>query len=138
MLEKIVNRGQAGVDEAARRIAIAFGLRTGGATTTMSPGDVDPRLEDNVRESDATLWLGLTASPEAQSTVQSCLRLGRPCLPIDPCASFDPPEIARWIVEHQVKTLNVTGNREEDEPGSGERAERLLTEVLVHLGHIRA
>ncbi len=36
-----------------------------------------------------------------------------------------------------VKTLNVAGNREHEEPGIGDRVEQFLIDVLVELGHAR-
>ena len=40
------------------------------------------RTEQNVRDSDATLWFGETTTADAQATVGACQRLGKPCLPV--------------------------------------------------------
>jgi hypothetical protein len=56
-------------------------------------------------------------------------------MPIYPGASFQPAQVAIWIADHKVKTLNVAGNREGDEPGIGARVEQFLGQVLRHLGH---
>ncbi|HEV3004986.1 MAG TPA: putative molybdenum carrier protein, partial [Pirellulales bacterium] len=73
----------------------------------------------------------------AQATVEACQRFGKPCLPLYPAASFEPSHVADWIAQNNVKTLNVAGNREHDEPGIGHRVERFLDEVLEQLGHRR-
>ena len=53
-------------------------------------------------------------------------------------ASFQPSHVAAWIVENQIRTLNVAGSRECEEPGIGEKVEQFLGEVLLHLGQERA
>src|SRR5207244_3695351 len=95
------------------------------------------RTVKNVQESDATLWFGETTTSGAQATVGACHGSGKPCLPVYPGASFEPAHLARWIAENKVRTLNVAGNREADEPGIGDRVERFLGEVLQELGHRR-
>jgi len=55
-----------------------------------------------------------------------------------PGASFEPCQVAAWITENRIGTLNVAGNREGEEPGIGDRVERFLGEVLRQLGHERA
>ena len=56
-------------------------------------------------------------------------------MPVYPGASFEPSHVATWITENQIRTLNVAGNREAEEPGIGDRVERFLGEVLQLLGH---
>jgi hypothetical protein len=158
MLDRIISGGHTGADQAAWRAAVAFGLPTGGWMSngfqtadgpraefaerygaTELPTDNDlARTEQNVRDSDATLWLGDTTTAAAHATVAACHRLGRPCLPVYPSATFQPAHVATWIVENRVRTLNVAGNRETDEPGIGDRAERFLGQILQQLGHQRA
>jgi len=155
MIEKIISGGQIGADQAAWRAARAFGIPTGGwmpegfltedgphpefaqrSGATEMPTDNDlARIERNVRDSDGTLWLGDTTTLDAQATVGACHRLGRPCLPVYPSAIFKPSHVAKWVSENKIRTLNVAGNRETDEPGIGYRAEQFLVKVLQHLGH---
>jgi hypothetical protein len=112
-----------------------FGERYG-ATEMSTDSDVS-QTERNVQDSDATLWLGDTTTADAQATVWACHRLGRPCLPVYPSATFEPSHVATWIAENQIGTLNVAGNREGEEPGIGKRVERFLCAVLQQLGHRR-
>jgi Circularly permutated YpsA SLOG family len=43
--------------------------------------------------------------------------------------------VAEWIVEHEVRMLNVAGNRESRAPGIGDRVERFLADMFRRLGH---
>jgi nucleotide-binding universal stress UspA family protein len=157
-LEKIVSGGQTGADQAAWRTALAFGIPTGGwmprgfltedgprpefaeqyGATEMPSESAPARTEQNVRDSDATLWFGETTTTGAQATVGACQRLVKPCLPLNPGASFEPAHVATWINDNRIRTLNVAGNRESAEPGIGKRVERFLGAVLQQLGHRRA
>jgi hypothetical protein len=157
MLEKIISGGRTGADRATWRAARASGVATGGWMprgfavedgprpefseqygATELPADDDlAGTERNVRDSDATLWFGETTTSAAQATVGACLRSGKPCLTIYPGAAFEPAQVATWIAENQVRTLNVAGNREGEEPGIEARVERFLGAVLQQLGHRR-
>jgi hypothetical protein len=158
MLDKIITGGQTGADQAAWRVARAFGVPSGGwmprgflteggprpefasiyGAGEMATEDPSARTKQNVQDSDGTVWFGETTTTGAQTTVGACLSLGRSCMPVYPEASFEPAHVARWVVEHQIKTLNVAGNRESDEPGIGEIVEWFLGQVLEQLGHRRA
>src|SRR5258708_3176034 len=158
MLEKIISGGQTGADQSGWRAAPAFRVRTGarmprGFRTEDEahpespersggaelPTDSDSeRTEQNVQDSGATLWFGGTTTSGAQATVGACQRLGKPCMPVYPGASFEPSQIATWITENQIRTLNGAGNRESEEPGIGDRGERFLGQVLQQPGRERA
>lgn len=155
MLDKVISGGQTGAEQAGWRAARAFGVATGGWMSNgfatgdgphpefaelygagESPSDDEQaRINCNVKDSDATLWFGETTTWGAQATVGACQRLGKPCLPVHPDASFEPDHITAWIVENQIQTLNVAGNREDAEPGIGDRVHLLLLQVLQQLGH---
>ncbi|SRR5579883_3051704 len=158
MLERILSGGQTDTDQAAWRAAQAFGVATGGgmpkgiliedgprpefaecAGAAEMPAENDlARTEHSVQNADGTLWFGATTTAAAQMTVGACHRLGKPCLPVYPDAAFEPSQVATWITENQIRTLNVAGNREREEPGIGARVEAFLTQVLQQLGHQRA
>jgi hypothetical protein len=155
MLEKVISGGQAGAELGGWRAARASGVPTGGWMSRgfLTADGPDPglaqqygaaelptddellRIESNVQDSHGTLWFGETTTSAAQATVGACHRLGKPCMPVYPGASFEPSHVATWILENRIKTLNVAGNREGDEPGIGERVERFLGQVLQLLGH---
>jgi hypothetical protein len=158
MLERIISGGQTGADQAGWRAARVFGVPTGGCmaqgfvtedrpyqeltetyvAAEMTTDSALDRIEQNVEHSDATLWFGVTTTSAARVTVEACLEFYKPCMPLDPAASFEPSHIARWILENQIRTLYVTGNSEKDEPGIQDRVELFLGQVLEQLGHQRA
>jgi Circularly permutated YpsA SLOG family len=139
MLEKIISGGQSGADRAGWRAAKAFGVSSGGwmprglvaeegphpefadeyGATELTANSVRDRTEQNVLAADATLWFGVTTTLHAQATVGACHRFAKPCMPVYPGASFEPCQVATWIAEHKIGTLNVAGNREDEEPGIG-------------------
>jgi hypothetical protein len=153
MLESILSDEVGEVGEAARNAARAFGLAirdgapgcghdeggAGAAETGTSRrdgcqgGPSRYRIERGVRDSDATLWLGETATSRAQATVMACLALGRPCLPISQEASYEPSQVAEWLRRHGVRTLYVAGDFEAEGPGMVDRLERFLGEVFLQL-----
>jgi hypothetical protein len=94
--------------------------------------------EQNVQDSDATIWFGETTTEGAQATLRAFHRFGKPCMPVYPGASFEPSHVATWIAQDKISTLNVAGNREAEEPGIGAAVERFLGQVLEQLGHQRA
>ncbi len=103
------------------------------------PADSAPdRTETNVLYADATLWFGVTTTLGVQETIVACQRFAKPCMPVYPGALYEPCQVAAWITENKIGTLNVAGNREDEEPGIGNRVERFLGEVLQQLGHERA
>ena len=103
------------------------------------PPDEPPAwYEQNVRDSDATLWFGKTTTSGAQETVRASRRFGKLCMPVYPAASFEPSHVVAWITENGIRTLNVTGNHESESPGIGVRVEQFLGQVLQQLGHERA
>jgi hypothetical protein len=155
MLDRMISGGQTGADQAAWRAAQAFGVPTGGwmpkgfltedgtrpdfaeryGAAEMPTGSMTARTEQNVRDSDATLWFGETTTAAAQATVGACQKFAKPCMPVYPGASFTPSHVAAWIRENQIRTLNVAGNREGEEAGIGDRVEWFLGQVLQQLGH---
>ena len=146
---------RSGADQAAWRAAKAFGVATGGwmqkgfltedgphpdfaarfAAAELPTDSSTARTEQNVRGSDATIWFGETTTAGAQATVGACLiSASRACRSTrarcssrrtSPCGSS----------KTRSETLNVTGNREDEEAGIGERVEWFLGQVLEQLGH---
>jgi Circularly permutated YpsA SLOG family len=158
MLRKILTGGESGTEQAAWRAAKAFRIAVGGWMPEGFATDDGPRpefaelygsielptdnstapTEQNIHDSDATLWFGDTTTKEAQTTVETCLLLGKTCMLIYPTAAFAPAHVAAWLRDERIGTLTVAGNREAVEPGIGERVERFLGQVLELLGHERA
>jgi hypothetical protein len=153
MIDRVISCGQTGADRIAWRVAQSFGVPTGGAmlwgfraedgrhvdfaetygahqlpTTTQAA-----HLLANVRDSDGTIWFGRTDSLTGRTALETCERLDRPCLVISLNGERDddPQDVVRWIVRHQIRILNVAGNRESLEPSITERTEAFLRDVLA-------
>jgi putative molybdenum carrier protein len=79
----------------------------------------------------ATPRSGLVKStpPGAIETLDACMIAGKPFKAVIP-GSTRPRQVAAWIVEQDVRTLNVAGNRERRSPGIGARVERFLADVF--------
>jgi len=152
MIERVISGGQTGADRIAWRVAQAFGIPTGGAmlwgfrAEDGRHGDFaqiygayqlptithTAHLFANVRDSDGTIWFGRTDSLMGRAALETCERLGRPCriVPLDG-EPVDPPDVVRWIAGHQIRILNVAGNRESLEPALTERSEGFLRDVFA-------
>ena len=148
MIERIVSGGQTGVDRAALDVALALGLPCGGwcprgrraedgpiderypLRETPSP-DYPQRTEWNVRDSDGTLVLtrGRPGGGTAL-TIALARRLGRPCLVVDLASDPDPDPVRRWVESEGIRTLNVAGPRESQQPGIQDDARAVLKITL--------
>jgi len=140
LLEKIISGGQTGADQAGLKAGKLLGLQTGGTApwnwmTQKGPqeallksyglaaGPKDPRTYPmrtrlNVQNSDGTVWFGDLSSPGGRLTH----RCANECNPQKPMkVNPNSKELMEWIVEHQIKVLNVAGNREEKNPGITQR-----------------
>jgi hypothetical protein len=104
VVTKVVSRGQTGADQAGWRAARAFGIPTGGwmprgflteegsrpefaelfGAFEMPTPDYRARTEQNVRDSDATVWFGDVTTQCARATLGACDKLSRSCLRVVP------------------------------------------------------
>jgi nucleoside-triphosphatase THEP1 len=158
-LVKVISGGQTGVDRAALLAALARGLECGGWCPPGRDSEAGPipddlplketpqerspdaphvprsqRTEWNVRDSEATLLLrpGRTSptSPGTDWTSRCARRSGRPILVCDPADPDAPSRIRAWLCALRVRTLNVAGPSEAEQPGIEEAARQLLLEVF--------
>lgn len=157
---KVISGGQTGVDFAALRAARACGIETGGTApkgwlTEDGPapwladyGLVEhesltypPRTEANVRDSDATIWIGNPRSPGARLTLRMSQTHKKPLfwvpkawvLPDEPSIhshAMCVANVKHWLLWDHFQVVNVAGNRESSNPGIGKAAEAFLTEVF--------
>jgi hypothetical protein len=148
LLRRIISGGQTGVDRAALDVAIELGLAHGGwcpRGRRAEDGPIDRtyklretrsakyhiRTRRNVLDSDATLvfYRGEIAGG-TELTLRYAREHGRPHLAVNP-AEADAAAIRRWLVEHQIETLNVARPRESTWPGAYEESRSLLRELLA-------
>jgi hypothetical protein len=160
-LRKVISGGQTGADQAGLRAAVRSDIATGGHAPrgwlteagpapwleayglAEHPGGYAARTVANVRDADATLAFEAVRSAGTDLTCRECERLGRPLLVVvlrnwgDTVAprdmAFSPRDVADWLTEQAVATLNVAGNRESRAPGIGACVEAFLVEAFAPL-----
>lgn len=160
MLTRIISGGQTGVDQAALRAAISFGIAIGGwcppgrvsedgvipdtFPLTETPDDRShdapntprsQRTEWNVRDSDGTLVLCLGPLDDADTGTRfsaSCAtRYGKPLFVADPADLADVRRVREWIDAHGIQKLNVAGPSEQTCSGIGDLTETFMHQVLA-------
>lgn len=158
-LRKIISGGQTGVDQAALRVALEFGLAIGGwcppdcncedgtipdlFPLTPTPKECSPnaphvprslRTEWNVRDSDATLvLLPDTVQHDAGTawTIECAQRYAKPLLTSHPFSERAAIDIYYWLSQLDITVLNVAGPSEKTCAGIGLATERLLRQVFL-------
>jgi hypothetical protein len=162
-MRKIVSGGQTGVDQAALRAAMAYGLAIGGwspPACVSEDGKIpeifplketpeersqdaldiprSQRTEWNVRDSDATLvlWPGTFDKRDlgTRYTVDCALRYKKHLSICDATEQHDVDKAIEWIIRNNIETLNVSGPSERTSPGVGALAERFVRELLHEHG----
>ena len=146
-LTKIISGGQTGADQGGLLAGKELeGIETGGTApngfrTELGSSinllrdyfglresdriDYSSRTRDNVRDSDGTAVFGDANSVGTTLTVQTCIYTSKPYI-INP----DERELLNWAIEHEIKILNVAGNRESKNPGIQERVRATLVEAF--------
>jgi hypothetical protein len=150
ILQKVISGGQNGVDQAGLRAAHKLGITTGGwaphgwqtldgpAPWLVEYGLVEhvsgyaARTEANVRDSNATIRIArFWNSSGERCTLRAILKWGRQYYDVRSQNAVE--ECHRWLIEKEVRVLNVAGNAEQTAPGIGDTAERFLTAVFEGL-----
>ena len=127
-ITKIISGGQVGADFIGLELAKEMGITTGGTAppgfqTSTGPqevllksyglkeGEADPvtyrkRTIKNVQDSDGTVLFGKESSPGSKLTKGAATANKKPYLS-NPTAK----ELSTWIIDNNIKTLNIAGNR---------------------------
>jgi hypothetical protein len=91
------------------------------------------RTKANVRDSDATLWIGDWHTHGGRATLDACRIQDKPFMLLFRGATR-PSQVCDWLGTKGVRVLNVAGNRESVDRGIGERVGRFLIRVFRQLG----
>lgn len=145
MIEKIISGGQTGADQGGLEAARKLGLKTGGTAPLGWKTETGPqpellsgyglrectvpgypaRTRWNILSSDATVIFGIISEPGSKLTCDLCRKLKKPWA-VNP-NKLDLLCLLAW---HNVRVLNVAGNRESKNPSIQERVRNFLVEAL--------
>jgi Circularly permutated YpsA SLOG family len=154
IFSKIVSGGQTGADRAALDFAIAQSIPHGGwcpkgrraedgvisnryALTETPDADYTQRTEWNVHDSDGTVIfsLGERLSGGSEQAARFADRYRKPWLHLvqrgDTLAAAEM--LRQFLIRNSIKTLNVAGSRESEEPSVGEFTTSVLEALLEML-----
>jgi hypothetical protein len=151
----IISGGQTGADRAGLEVARKFSIATGGVAPlgyrTQAGSDLSlqqfglsedtttnyaSRTKKNVLLADATLVFStLPVSTGSALTINLCIAHQKPYLLVPLPVIESPTAIVEWIEKHQVRVLNIAGNRQRAIGTSSiyEICVQVLTEVLFSL-----
>ena len=154
IIKKIVSGAQTGTDQGALKAAERYGIPTGGfvpkncrtldgnrpdllikynLTETKSTGYRE-RTYFNVLESDGTIRFAHTfESPGERCTLNAIKQYKKPHFDID---IHNPPkyvEVIKWIVDNNIKILNVAGNSEKTSKGIEKFVQKFLEKIFERL-----
>lgn len=139
-IEKIISGGQTGADRAALDFAIAHGIPHGGWCPRgrwAEDGIIDTRYhltetptehsaqrtEWNVRDSDGTVVFSISPALVGGSKLTRVIasQYERPCLHLsrERDGESAAAKLQEFVTEHRIKTLNVAGPRQSQEPEIG-------------------
>jgi len=137
-IKKIISGGQTGVDCAALDIAIKLNISHGGwcprnrhaedgkiadiykmrETQSTQP---EVRTKLNVSDSDGTLVfvpvMPITVNDGTNLTIESAKHQRKPYYICDLSVTIDLDQISQWILDNNIKVINVAGPRESQAPG---------------------
>ena len=152
----IISGGQTGADRAALNFAIRHGIPHGGwcpkgrlaedgpidvrypLKETPSPNYVQ-RTEWNARDSDGTVVfsIGEVLTGGSKKTVELAEKHGKPVLHLSRSGGPASPEQALlgFILEHNIKVLNVAGSRASKEPEVGAFVQEVLDKTWPSTGN---
>jgi hypothetical protein len=158
MIEKIVSGGQTGVDRAALDAAIALGIPHGGwlprgrktengpLPHTYQLKEMDSitykdRTLQNVIDSDGTLIIARgPLSGGSIITLKAARAIDKPCLHINlknTPAFLATSTIVEWLMDFNIKILNVAGPRASKDPTIYDDAKKIV-EGVYYLGMVKA
>jgi hypothetical protein len=151
MLRKVISGGQTGADRAGLKAAKDAGLATGGWMPKgfkALDGDhpefaqlygiqehpspyYPPRTFRNVQESDGTVRFATRWNSLGEvCTMKAINKYGKPYFDVDVLGETQPADLADWLLENNIRVLNVAGNAEKTSPGIEEFVYAFLSETF--------
>lgn len=148
MINKIISGGQTGADRAALDFALTNGISCGGFCPkgrAAEDGPIDEkyplaetqtddpaqRTAQNVLHADGTLIIcqrvpfGGTAL-----AVEVAFEAFKPFFVQNMKRGYNIDDIKSWMLQYKIKTLNIAGPRESEEPGSYELTMKVLGDLI--------
>jgi len=158
---KVISGGQTGADFGGLAAAYQFGLETGGwmppgfmteagskphwakkfglktiATSGHPVADYVARTYANARDSDATIRFATHFDSKGEKcTLRAIKKFDKPYCDVNPDNPPPVSDVVDWIIQNDVKVLNVAGNRESKSPGLGRFVIGFLSQVFQEMGH---
>jgi len=150
VIAKLFSGGQTGADRAALDWAIEHGIQHGGwcpngrlaedgpidarYTLKETPGtEYDQRTEWNARDSDGTVVFSIkeTLTAGSKQTIEFAQQHGKPVLHLFRNGGPTSPELAlrHFILDHDIKVLNVAGPRASHESEVGAFVKEVLSKT---------
>jgi hypothetical protein len=147
---KIISGGQTGADREALETARDLGIETGGFVPKgwLTEDGPDPSLQEfgcvehrstsfsvrtraNVFASHGTVWFGKLHTPGHHCTKSATGHYPTEKRPF--LENPTPGELREWIKKHDIRILNVAGNRRSKNPGISKIVRQILTLGLTPL-----
>jgi hypothetical protein len=145
LISAIISGGQTGVDRAALDFALAQGIPCGGwcpkgrrsedgtipakyPLKETSSAEYHVRTRKNILSSDGTLIIVKDNLMDrgTQLTQYLCKKLVKPCFVASGDSLDEKNEFFEWLINNQIRALNVAGCREGSQPGIYTRALEVL------------
>ena len=97
----------------------------------MSKGGYPKRTEQNIIDSDATVIFTFGKLKTGSAlTARLAKQYNKPWLHMNLSVTKEPVDnIKDWLIEWDVKVLNVAGNRESSSPGIYEKVKKIILEI---------
>lgn len=148
-IEKVISGGQFGADLGGLKAAQKFNIETGGIAPSgwrtcrgpnpdlkhfnlimLDQANYKERTIYNVINSDATIiFASNPSSPGTAFTIKTCKKKRKSCIVITEKSNLDLGFLESWILENNIRCLNIAGNRDYD----GDYHEKLAFECLSEL-----
>lgn len=153
MILKLISGGQTGADQGGLIFAKSVGIQTGGwmpkgFITKEGPrpefaelynmletiqSTYPPRTAMNVSNSDGTIRFARHWNSGGEIlTLKLIKQYNKPYIDVDRITMQpSPAEVRKWILDNNIKVLNVAGNSEETSPGITQFVIKFLHEVMA-------